>query len=151
MRYVTSWIIAGLLACGAATAAQQPQTGTPAKAGEQAAVISGGIGLDARDELAAKAREYNLKLVFALSSREYVSDVDVEITNSAGRTVASHRTQGPWMYAKLPPGDYTVRATFNASTLTKKVSVGQQGQKVVNFLWPTSVGATGAAESSATR
>jgi hypothetical protein len=151
MRYVTNWIVAGLLACGAATAAQPQKTGAAAKGGEQPAVISGGIGVDARDELAAKARDYNMKLVFALSSREYVSDVDVEITNSAGSTVASHRTQGPWMYAKLPPGDYTVRATFNGNTLTKKVSVGQQGQKVVNFLWPTSVGANGTAESSATR
>ena len=151
MRYLTSCIIAGVLACGAAAAAQQQMSANTDRRGEQAAVMSGGIGANARDELAAKAHDYNLKLVFALSSREYVSDVDVDVVNAAGRTVATHRAEGPWMYAKLPPGDYTVRATFNGSTLTKKASVGKQGQKVVNFLWPTSAGTTGTTESGTTR
>jgi len=142
MHNMTRWIFAGMLACSAATLAQ---------GAEQAAVMSGGIGSSARDELAAKAHGYNTKLVFALSSREYISDVDVEITNAAGRKVASHRTEGPWMFARLPPGDYTVRATFNGNTLTKKVSVGKEGQKVVNFLWPVSAGETGTTEGAAAR
>ena len=150
MRNMSMWIVAGMLVYGAATAAQTTGGGAATSA-QEAAVISGGIGLDARDELAAKARDYNMKFVFALASREYVSDVDVDITNAAGHKVASHRTQGPWMYARLAPGEYTVRATFNGNTLTKKVSAGKQGQKVVNFLWPTSVGATGTAEGAAVR
>lgn len=151
MRYMTTCIVAGMLACGMAVTAQAQTAGAPAASTGQPAVISGGIGLESRDQLAAKAHDYNTKLVFALSSREYVSDVDVDITSSAGRKVASHHTEGPWMYAQLPPGDYTVRATFNGNTLTKKVSVGKQGQKVVNFLWPASVGMTGTSETATAR
>jgi hypothetical protein len=152
MRYTKAWIMAGLLACSSVAAAAQAQKpAAPAAGGEQAAVISGGIGSNARDELAAKARDYNLKLVFALTSREYLSDVDVEISSAAGRKVATHRAEGPWMYAQLPPGSYTVRATINGSSLTKKVTVGKQGQKVVNFLWPASAGVTGTTEGTAAR
>lgn len=148
MRYMTTWILAGLLGCGAPAMAQK--AAGAAKGGE-VAVISGGIGSTSRDELAAKARDYNVKLVFALASREYVSDVDVDIAGAGGRKVASHRAEGPWMFAQLPPGDYTIRATFNGNTLTKKVTVGKQGQKVVNFLWPASVGETGTREAAAAR
>lgn len=148
MRYLKIGVIAGMLLCTAGAWAQNAKGAGPASTAGEAAVISGGIGLNARDELAAQARDYNLKLVFALTSREYLSDVDVEIAG-AGRSVATHHSNGPWMFAKLPPGDYTVRASFNGNTQTKKVSVGKQGQKVVNFLWPASAGVTGTGEAVA--
>jgi hypothetical protein len=123
-----------LIACS--TAAWAAQSGN-------ADIISGGIGSDARDQLAQQGHDHNLKLVFALSNRDYVSDVEVSIADSRGGSVASATSQGPWMFVKLPPGSYTVKATFNGKAETKKVTVGKSGQKTVNFLWPTSVGETG--------
>lgn len=141
MRHARTLIAIAMLACGPAVAAQAAK---PAPGQAQADVVSGGIGLDARDELAAKARDHNLKLVFALATREYLSDVDVRIADAKGREVAAQRSEGPWLFAKLPPGNYTVSATSNGNTITKKVSVGGKGQKVVNFLWPASGAETGA-------
>lgn len=125
-----NWILALSVALAA--------TSSHAQQGGDADIVSGGIGVNARDELAAKARDYPLKLVFALASREYLSDVDVEITGG-GRKLA-HRAEGPWLFARLPAGQYTIRATFNGQTQTKSVAVGAKGQKVVNFLWPAAAG-----------
>lgn len=110
----------------------------------EADIVSGGIGVNAREELAAKARDYPLKLVFALASREYLSDVDVEI--AGGGRKLTHRAEGPWLFARLPAGQYTIRATFNGNTQTKIVAVGAKGQKVVNFLWPAAAGMAGERE-----
>jgi len=127
------WILVLSLAL-AATAAH-------AQKGADVDIVSGGIGLDAREALAAKARGHTLKLVFALASREYVSDVDVEI--AGGGRKPTHHAEGPWLFARLPAGQYTIRATFNGNTQTKTVAVGAQGRKEVNFLWPAAAGVTG--------
>lgn len=137
-------IVVAALACSSGASAQ---SGKPAAGAADTAVLSGGIGVDARDELAARARDHNLKLVFALASREYLADVDVEISGS-GRKIAQ-RSEGPWMFVKLPPGAYTVRATVAGKTQSKQVTVGPKGQKVVNFLWPATADATGPETGSA--
>lgn len=136
MRPLTPFIALLALLAPAGVTAQQNRPG-----GDEAAIVSGGVGLAAREALAATARDHNLKLVFALVSREYLSDVEVDISGG-GRRLA-HRSEGPWLFAKLPPGQYTVRATFEGQTLTRTVAVGARGQKVVNFLWPATAGITG--------
>lgn len=143
MRRTGTWIIVGMLAASVPAWAAQSAPKAARSGGDQVAVISGGIGETARQELAAKAKDYNLKLVFALASREYLADVQVDIADAQGKNVASELSEGPWMFAKLPPGSYTVKATVNDKTETKKVSVGKQGQKTVNFLWPASAATTG--------
>lgn len=143
MRRTVTWIVAGMLAATVPAWAAQGRANAARTGGDQVAVISGGVGEDSRQELAAKAKDYNLKLVFALASGEYIADVQVDIADSRGATVASERSDGPWMFVKLPPGGYTVKATVNDKTQTKKITAGKQGQKTVNFLWPASAGTTG--------
>jgi hypothetical protein len=125
-----------MLAASPAVWAQSQSSGSGAGT---AAVLSGGVGSDARDQLAAQAKDYNVKLIFALSSGEYLSDINVDITDASGRKVVDHVSNGPWMFAQLPPGNYTVSATLNGRKETRKISVGKQGQKVVDFRWPTAV------------
>ena len=87
------WILVLSLAL-AATAAH-------AQKGADVDIVSGGIGLDAREALAAKARDHTLKLVFALASREYVSDVDVEV--AGGGRKLTHHAEGP-VAVRAPAG-----------------------------------------------
>jgi len=150
MRRTATWIMAGMLAASAPAWAAQGSASAARTGGDRVAVISGGVGEDSRQDLAAKAKDYNLKLVFALTSREYLADVQVDIADSKGASVASQLSEGPWMFVKLPPGTYTVKATVNDKSETKKITVGKQGQKTVNFLWPASAAATGA-ETKASR
>lgn len=109
----------------------------PLEGGAQAA--SGGVGLNARDDLRARAPDHNVKMVFALTTGNYVADVQVKVMDRSGKTVVDGVSDGPWMYAKLPPGSYTARATYGGHTRTQKFTVGRSGTKTAHFRWPASV------------
>jgi len=98
--------------------------------------VSGGIGLDEREKLTAMAKNYSLKLVFAVKSREYLSDVKVKITDSSGKTVLAAAADGPWFFADLPTGKYTVTASLKGAEKqgTANVVKGQR-QTMLSFYW----------------
>jgi hypothetical protein len=98
--------------------------------------MSGGIGLGERKDLRQMEKKYNLKLVFALDSGNYLALVDVLIKDASGNKVLDVTSQGPWFYVKLPEGSYTVQVTtMRGKTQSRKVQVPSQGRKEVNFTW----------------
>lgn len=97
--------------------------------------ISGGIGSVEREELAAKERDYNVKIVTATKSGEYLSGVVVVIESSTKQPVLETTMAGPILLAKLPPGSYTIKATAARATLTRTVTTEAQGLKQVDFRW----------------
>ena len=106
----------------------------------QVPAVAGGVGLNARAMISGEARpEHNVKLVFALNSGNYVADVGVEVKDRQGRTVIDGVSDGPWLYAKLPPGQYTAHATYNGRIVTKEFSVGRSGLREAHFRWPLGV------------
>jgi hypothetical protein len=124
-----------LLVMVAGLAVAQPQS-TSLKEERQGDVryLSGGIGLEERDDMEARAREFNLKLVFAMTSREYLSSVKVVVLDAGGKTVLSAESEGPWFFAKLPNGQYTVQAAMGNQKEVRRVTVGK-GLQTLNFLW----------------
>ena len=68
--------------------------------------VSGGIGSESRDRLGSLARDFNLKLVFAMKSGEYVSGVRIAIADAAGKTLVDATSEGPWFLTRLPAGNY---------------------------------------------
>ena len=111
-------------------------TGMAVSAGE-IAHVSGGIGIDEQQRLEAREREFNLKLVFTLNEGNYVAGVNVGVTDGKGRTVVEDVADGPFFMAKLPAGNYTVAATYEGKTLTRKVQVGSKGLHTENLRWPS--------------
>jgi len=97
--------------------------------------VSGGVGLESLDQLSSIARDFNLKLVFALNSGAYLSGVQVEIADSKGTTVVDAMSDGPWFMAKLPTGSYRVMATVAGKTEKRQVTVGPSQLKTVDFRW----------------
>lgn len=97
--------------------------------------VSGGVGTTSIDRLAALARDFNLKLVFALKSGDYVSDVKVTIANAAGKTLVDTTSEGPWLMAKLPAGNYKIAATFAGNAEKRTIAVGAEKMKTVDFRW----------------
>ena len=110
-----------------------------ARSGGSAPSVSGGVSLNARDTLRGSEKNANVKMVFALNTGNYVSDVQVKVTDSQGRLVIDDTSNGPWLLARLPAGSYTANATFNGSTVTHKFSVGKSGLRTAQFRWPASV------------
>ena len=100
--------------------------------------LTGGIGSEAEERLHAfaKAHGYNMQLLFTLNAGNYVTDVDVEVKNERGETVVRDVADGPYFLAKVPPGSYSVTATYEGESETRKISVGDRGMRVAHFRWP---------------
>jgi hypothetical protein len=113
----------------------------PAAAGEGGAsgaqVLSGGVGEGERAKLAEEARGYNLKLVFTMSTGNYIAEVPFQVMRG-GKTIVDETSKGPWAFVKLAPGSYTVKATYEGKAQTRQVDVPKSGQKRVSFVWPAS-------------
>jgi hypothetical protein len=73
--------------------------------------VSGGTGADERAELLAKEKEYNLKILGAAKSGDYLAGVKVVIESAKKERVLDTTMDGPILLAKLAPGTYTIRAT----------------------------------------
>ena len=101
--------------------------------------ISGGVGVDSREELRAKESEYNLKIVVAATSGDYLADVKIVIEAARNERVLDATMDGPILLARLAPGTYTVRATSDAQTQTKTVTIAPQGLRQLDFRWPRAV------------
>jgi hypothetical protein len=120
-----------------------------ARANASVPAISGGVSLNARDTLRGSERNANVKLVFALNTGNYVSDVQVRVTDSNGKVVIDDTSNGPWLLARLPAGSYTANASYNGHTVTQKFSVGKSGLRTAQFRWPASVEQQGVGAAAA--
>lgn len=97
--------------------------------------VSGGVGTDSIDRLNSLAKDFNVKLVFALKSGAYVSDVRVTIADATGRTVLDSTSNGPWFLMKLPAGAYQIVATLTGQTIKQPLSVDTTRLKTIDFRW----------------
>lgn len=97
--------------------------------------VSGGVGTDSLDRLSSLARDFNLKLVFALKSGDYLSDVKVTIADAAGKQLLDTISEGPWFLAKLPAGTYQVAATFGGKAEKRTIAVDAKRLKTLDFRW----------------
>ena len=78
---------------------------------------------------------FNITLVFALQSGNYVSDVQVMIADVSGKTLLDTTSSGPWFLARLPAGNYHVTATFAYKLIKRSITVGKAKLQTVNFRW----------------
>jgi len=99
------------------------------------AYLSGGVGADSRDELLAKEKEYNLKIVAAETSGDYLAGVQVVIQSARKEQVLDATMEGPILLARLVPGRYTITAVSDGQTLTRTVTVPAQGLGRVDLRW----------------
>src|ERR1700686_3310701 len=97
--------------------------------------VSGGVGSASIDRLNALARDFNLKLVFAAKSGDYVSGVKVTIADAAGKTLLDTTSEGPWLLTKLPVGKYQIVATLAGNAEKRTIAVGAEKLKTIDFRW----------------
>lgn len=99
-------------------------------------VVTGGVGSDERVEMKMALPDYNLKVVAAARrSGEYLADVALEVRDVAGKRVFGTTLEGPWLLARLPPGTYEVRLTYQDKAQTRTVGVPAQGKREAYFYW----------------
>ncbi len=97
--------------------------------------LCGGIGTDERAVLEQLGRGYSLKLVTSVMSGEYLTEANILIVDSTGKTVFSASADAPWLYVDLPAGTYSVTASAPGKTLEKRITLGAAGQKELQLVW----------------
>ncbi len=99
--------------------------------------VSGGVGEGERAQLDALSDQFNLRLLFAMQgSGEYLSAVRVTILDARGGTVLTAESKGPWFFAQLAPGDYTVEASVpEAQPQRQAAHIERSGQSRLDFRW----------------
>ena len=78
--------------------------------------LFGGVSSDEREAMEERAKGYNLKLVFAEKRGAFVSGAIIMIATAKGIEIDAMTVKGPWFFIQLPPGDYSVKATFKGQT-----------------------------------
>ncbi len=73
-------------------------------------------------------------------SGEYLSAVQVTILGANQAPVLTAESSGPWFYAQLPPGDYSVEVTPTGrrgedQTQRKAVHLDGSSQSKMDFYW----------------
>lgn len=98
--------------------------------------VSGGVGEDSQQAMFAMKQDYNLHLLFAKAvAGNYFAMLPVRITDASGAVVLNAVSQGPYLYAKLTPGRYTVLAAHRGVPMTKTAIVPETGAVDINFYW----------------
>ncbi|NMF89295.1 carboxypeptidase regulatory-like domain-containing protein [Aromatoleum petrolei] len=133
-----SIIAAALLALAAtlpATAALAQDSALQQGEFEGVPYLTGGVSLDEREQLFFTAADYNLKLVFAEKGGSYLSDTEVVVTRRDGRKVLELIAQGPFVFARLPAGDYRVAVTNAGKQQLRDAKLPAKGQREFAFYW----------------
>ena len=102
--------------------------------------ISGGVGIGSMERLAAREKEFNLKLVFTVVEGNYLADVGVTVKDATGKTVIEQVADGPFFMAKLPAGAYSVTAVYEGKAQTRKVAVRDDRLRTEYMRWPSKPG-----------
>jgi hypothetical protein len=136
--YVATSVLTGMLLMAAPSFAAQQGVLPPEKTQGAVTYVSGGVGTNEIQAFQAAATHYPLTLEFAIKHRpraEFTADVQVTLTNAQGQRVLETRSDGPFLLAKLPAGQYTVTAEHSGQTLTKTVRVDPHRPAHAMFLW----------------
>lgn len=98
----------------------------------------GGIGKAEQDQFKAEAAQHDALLTFAVSTGAYVGDVDVRVTDKAGKVVVQGHCGGPLMLLDLPgKGTYRVNATYEGKAQSKSLAVNAKPARAT-FTWAAS-------------
>lgn len=118
-------------------AAQADDLGIVVRTQGEVRYVSGGVGLTERQtlkEIAARER-MNLKLEFAEGNGAFLAALPVTITDASGVVRLRVKTDGPWLFVRLPAGDYTYRAERDGIAQAGSVTVPVIGrvERLVSF------------------
>ena len=100
----------------------------PAKTWQGIRYVSGGVGVEEREALRAMDQDFNVQLIFATPRGDYLANVGVVMQDSTGFTVLDTVSQGPWFFAQLPAGTYTVTARLKEQSVQQVVHVSPASQ-----------------------
>lgn len=102
----------------------------------QVAFVSGGVGADEAQAIKSMGSSYPLEMLFVTKGtpNAYLANVKVQVTDKSGNVVLDTTTQGPFLFAKMPPGRYSVSAESEGAVKRQNIQVTGARQRVM-FMW----------------
>jgi hypothetical protein len=94
--------------------------------------LNGGASLGEVAYVNSRAGEFTLQILFSGRGGEY-GVADKVSVRSGQRELISVPDAGPYLMLKLPPGRYTVEASFKGATEQRAVTIGNSGVSKVNW------------------
>ena len=89
-------------------------------------IYNGGVTVEER----AEAPSEGTRLVFFVSSGNFLANIAVSVTDAAGNEVVNTTTEGPWLILDLDPGQYRVVATRSTGQIQSiAIDVGDASQE----------------------
>lgn len=98
----------------------------------QATYITGGISEDELVMLKAHANKFNLQVLLSKDGHYLVADY-LHIMDPTGLEVVRVEEAGPYVYAELTPGTYTVEASLEGEIKNATVTIKETGTKKLSF------------------
>jgi hypothetical protein len=98
--------------------------------------VSGGVGADEREEMVLALPDHNLKVLTAAEgSGAFLAAVQVTVRAADGRTLFAASLDGPWLFARLPPGRYALVATWEGRTQSRSFTIPATGRRELFLYW----------------
>jgi hypothetical protein len=98
--------------------------------------VSGGVSADERDEMVMALPDHNLKVLTAAEgSGAFLAAAQVVVRDAGGRTVFETTLEGPWLLARLPPGNYQLIATLGGKSQTRAFTAPASGRREIFLYW----------------
>jgi len=98
---------------------------------------TGGYGLNERHALESTVKQYNLIVSNADKKGEFTGDIEFLVTNKGKHETLTVKDAGPLLYAKLPAGNYVIKAVSNHKKLERTVSITGKKQDRMYLIWPS--------------
>jgi hypothetical protein len=138
---LASLLLMGFARSGVALADQTPMPHPVTQDGIR--FIAGGVGDREMKAMHAVAKQYNLRVTFAMkNSGEYLANVNVSIDDASGRTLVKASSVGPDFFAALPSGHYQVVADRNGVDQVRSIYVDAHHVNQFVLYWPVSADQT---------
>lgn len=100
--------------------------------------VTGGVGRDRVEAFRQAAPDFNLRATFSAQGGAFLAKVGVELRDAQGKPLVKTTTQGPFFFAKVPPGTYTLVASVRDQTAQRQlvVSPGAAATADISFNVP---------------
>lgn len=105
------------------------------------AYLTGGVGQEQAHAIETEAAKWPVMLEFTVKDRQprheaFLSNVAVQILDAKKTVVLDTHSDGPFVLARLQPGRYEVKATFDGRTMTRTMHVAGKATAREVFVWP---------------
>lgn len=130
-------LFAATLSAGALAQRASPAAATPNGGIEY---LNGGVGKGQADQMRELAARYPVQMTFSRhngsqGTDEFIADVRLRVSDSAGQTVVNLASQGPIFLLRLPPGSYSVDAEHNGEVKTRRFELAPGAHQDLAFSW----------------